>query len=65
MVFYRIYTVSEDGQFTGPPHEVECADDKEAVAVAMQMKNGLDMEIWDHKRFVVRLTVRAPLRRRR
>jgi hypothetical protein len=58
---YRIYTVSEDGHhFTGPPHEVDCADDKEAVAVAMQMKHGLDMEIWDHKRFVLRLTVRAP-----
>ena len=26
----------------------------------MQLKNGLDMEIWDHKRFVVRLTVSAP-----
>ena len=24
------------------------------------MKNGLDMEIWDHKRFVIRLTVSAP-----
>ena len=57
MVHYRIYTVGEDGHFTGPPQEVECADDKEAVATAMQMKNGLDMEIWDHKRFVVRLTV--------
>ena len=26
----------------------------------MQLKNGLDMEIWDRKRFVVRLTVSAP-----
>ena len=32
----------------------------EVVAVAMQLKNGLDLEIWDHKRFVVRLTVRTP-----
>ena len=24
----------------------------------MQMKNGLDMEIWDYKRFVIRLTDR-------
>jgi hypothetical protein len=60
---YRIYTVGEDGHFTGPPHEVDCSDDKEAVAVAMQLKNGLDLEIWDHKRFVVRLTVRPSLGR--
>jgi hypothetical protein len=52
MVHYRIYTVGQDGHFTGPPEEVECADDKEVVAVAMQLKNGLDLEIWDHKRFV-------------
>jgi hypothetical protein len=30
--------------FTGPPQEVECADDHEAIATAMQM-NCLDMEI--------------------
>jgi hypothetical protein len=59
MVRYRIYTIGKDSHFTGPPEEVECADDKEVVATAMQMKNGLDMEIWDHKRFVIRLTVSA------
>src|ERR1700721_974908 len=59
MIRYRICTVGKDGHFTGPPQEVECADDREVVAVAMQMKNGLDMEIWDHKRFVIRLTVSA------
>ena len=26
----------------------------------MQMKNGLDMEIWNHKRFVIRLTAQRP-----
>ena len=58
MINYRIFTVGKDGYFTGPPKEVECANDTEVVAIAMQMKNGL--EIWDHKRFVVRLTVSAP-----
>ena len=29
MVHYRIYAVGKDGHFTGPPEEVECADDKE------------------------------------
>ena len=62
MVLYRIYTVGKDGHFAVPPEVVECADDKEVVAAAMQMKNGLDLEIWDHKRFVVRLAVSAPKR---
>jgi len=35
-----ICTVGKDGHFTGPAEEVERADDKEAVAVAMQLKNG-------------------------
>jgi hypothetical protein len=59
MVHYRIYTVGKDGHFGGPPEEMECADDREVVATAMQMRNGLDMEIWDHKRFVIRLMVSA------
>jgi hypothetical protein len=60
---YRIFTVGENGHFTAPPREVDCSNDKEAVAIAMQLKDGLDLEIWDHKRFVVRLTVRPPPRR--
>ena len=65
MVHYRIYTVTKDGHFTGPPEEVECVDDKEVVATAMQMRNGLDMEIWDHKRFVIRLSASVPRGARR
>jgi hypothetical protein len=38
MVHYRIYTVGKDGHFTGPPEEVECADDNEVAATAMQMR---------------------------
>jgi hypothetical protein len=37
---------------------VDCSNDEEAVAIAMQLKDGLDLEIWDHAWFVVRLTVR-------
>jgi hypothetical protein len=55
MVDYRIYTVGEDGHFTGPPIEVECADDREVVALAMQMKNGLDMETLTVNRMTKRL----------
>jgi hypothetical protein len=61
---YRIFRVGEDGHFAGPPHEVDCSNDGEAVAIAMQIKDGVDLEIWDHKRFVVRLTMRPPSRPR-
>ena len=47
--------------FYRPPQEVECADNREVIATAMEMKDGLDMEIWDHKRFVIRLTL-SPFR---
>ena len=40
---------------------MECADNREVIATAMEMKDGLDMEIWDHKRFVIRLTL-SPFR---
>jgi hypothetical protein len=54
-VSYRIYTVGRGGHFLGAPDVVECADDKEAVDKAMQLAGGLDVEIWDHKRFVARV----------
>ena len=49
MVHYRIYTVTQSAKtaISPDPKEVECADDREVVALAMQMKNGLDMEIWE------------------
>jgi hypothetical protein len=40
MIRYRINAVGKDGHFTGPPKEVECADESEIVAIAMQIKNG-------------------------
>jgi hypothetical protein len=39
---------------------VECADDQEAVETAMQKVDGLDVEIWDQKRFVARLPGNNP-----
>ena len=59
MVHYRIYAVGKDGHFQGSPEEVECSDDREVIATALQMQNGLELEIWDHKRFVIRLTGKA------
>jgi hypothetical protein len=52
---YRIFTVGPDGRFLGVPTIVECRDDKEAIEKAMQLKDGLDLEIWNLKRRVALL----------
>jgi PII-like signaling protein len=60
MSTYRIFTVGRDQHFSGMPVIVECVDDKEAVDKAMQLANGRDLEIWDHKRMVARLPSSPP-----
>ncbi len=52
---YRIYTVGFDGKYAGLPKMVECTDDKEAVAKAMQTTEGIAVEIWEAARIVARL----------
>jgi hypothetical protein len=61
MPIYRIYTTGPDGYLFVILKVAECADDKEAVAKAIQLANDRDVEIWDHKRFVARLPG-SPLR---
>jgi hypothetical protein len=60
-ISYRVYLIGRGGHLSGGPEVVECTDDKEAVEKALQLANGLDVEIWDHKRFVARLPG-SPLR---
>ena len=60
MVMYRIYTIGPDGRFASI-EVAECADDKEVVEKALPQANGFGIEIWDHKRFVVRLPGNAPV----
>jgi hypothetical protein len=55
MPTYRIFTVGRDQHFSGMPEIVECVDDNEAVDT-----NGLDLEIWDHKRRVARIPSSPP-----
>jgi hypothetical protein len=52
---YRIYKISPDNHIAGPPDEVECASDQEAVAQAKQKLNGLAVEVWQGARIVIRL----------
>ena len=54
MITYRIYTIGPDGHFANI-EVAECADDKEVVEKAIAQANRCAIEIWDHKRFVVRL----------
>ena len=54
MITYRIYTIGLDGHFANV-EVAECADDKEVVEKALAQVDGRAIEIWDHKRFVVRL----------
>ena len=60
-ISYRIYVIGRGGDFLGAPEVVECSDDKQAVEKAAQLAAGLDVEIWDDKRFVARLPG-SPLR---
>jgi hypothetical protein len=47
MPSYRIYELKPDGQFTGPPCDVVCSDDKMAVHIAQgMMPEGVVPEIW-------------------
>ena len=60
-ISYRIHIIGRSGHFLDGPNIVECTDDMEAVEKAMQLADGLAVEIWDHKRFVARLPD-SPLR---
>jgi hypothetical protein len=46
MPSYRIYELKPDGQFTGPPCDVVCSDDKMAAKIAQGMMPEGVPEIW-------------------
>jgi hypothetical protein len=52
---YRIYKLLRANEIAGPPIEVECASDQEAVAEAKKPINGIDLEIWQGARVITRL----------
>ncbi len=51
---YRVYFVDRTKHFSRPPEIVECDDDQEAIQKAKQLLDGLDVELWDGPRMVVR-----------
>ena len=53
---YCIYTVDFNGHIAVPPKVIECSDDDGAVQKAWVAIAGQDVELWQGKRHVVRLS---------
>ena len=51
---YRIFLLKEDRGIAKPSVLVMCTNDQEAVDKARQIANGLDVEIWEGSRNIVR-----------
>jgi len=51
MCHYRIYSIGEDGSFSGAEN-IECADDDAALAEAIALVGPLPAEIWQAARLV-------------
>ena len=57
MASYRIYPLGADDHISAPPHDVECASDDEACAMAAELIGPHPaVEIWVGSRVVGRLT---------
>ena len=54
MPMYRVYFMDPQGHISRPPEVIECADDKEAADKARQLIDGLDIEVWDQGRLIVK-----------
>jgi hypothetical protein len=55
MPSYRIYSLTPDERIAGVPEVIEYDSDKEAIAHAKAKLDGLDLEVWDGPRVVIRL----------
>jgi hypothetical protein len=52
---YGIYRLSVDNNIFGRPEVVDCDSDQEVIARAKARLDGLDVEVWDGPRIVIRL----------
>jgi len=52
---YRIYTLNDRNKISGPPQDITCENDQEAIQQAKQWLDGHDVEVWQGARVVVRL----------
>lgn len=51
---YRVFFLLKDGRIARPSAFFTCAADQEAVDKAQQIADGLDYEIWEGNRIIVR-----------
>jgi hypothetical protein len=54
MTDYRVYVIGLDGHFLKAV-ELDCANDSAAIETAEQFIDGLDLEVWQGDRFIIRL----------
>jgi hypothetical protein len=52
---YRIYSLTPDERILGIPEVIEYDSDREVIAHAKAKLDGLDLEVWDGPRVVIRL----------
>jgi hypothetical protein len=52
---YLVYRFTKDDHVAGPADLIECEDDEGAIKQATAMLVGLDIGIWEGRRFVTRL----------
>jgi hypothetical protein len=52
---YRIFKLSSENRIVGPSIQVDFASDAEVIKHAQSQIDGLDLEIWDGPRLVIRL----------
>jgi hypothetical protein len=59
MPHYRVYQLDSCGHIDRPPDLVDCEDDETAIAIAEQLVDGRDVELWQLDRLVVRFSPRT------
>jgi hypothetical protein len=52
---YRVFVMLDARQILGPPTDMECDSDDDAVSRARQLLDGHDLELWQRERFITRL----------
>ena len=56
---YRVYFIGRDGHFLGAI-DIQAASDQHAIATALELREGHEVEVWESTRFVRRLSDPSP-----
>jgi len=47
---YRLYPLNADGRVCGPPRDIECSHESDAMAHGCHLHEGRDFEVWEGER---------------